>query len=324
MITSNTGDKPVAIIYGGIFNGKILYINNEKIDIPTPVMRSDDQRVCQYCGRDFTRSDNTKRHELICPLKKREEFLESYVNKRGYSRQISLNDYISDDSRSFFIPNGDAGILQLVPSIAGKSSETVDTLYIAGPSGSGKSTFINNYCIELIKMLPSYKIVLFSRYTNDISFSDELKKKVIPIELNEELLKSPIDIEKELKGQGCICIFDDISKSANKKVTEYVRSFMNELLENYRSHNSKEKDCYVIITNHLVCDNQNTKLAHYESKYIVLFPNASEAQNKRCLKTYIGMSDKQANFALKLNSRWICIHNRFPKFVLHEKGMYML
>lgn len=338
-INASGNGKAVATIYGGRFNTKILFIdtehqqnntitnfnirnedindyNNDNLDL--------DPSQCKYCRKFFSRPSNRRQHEVwACKYRDLDKYVDIYARMSGrLPRSLPIENYMFDGNKSFVLPDGDGGTLQLLPSFT-TIGEKGSTYYLAAPSGSGKTTWVSLMCVEILKYHPDYKVVLFSRYDDDTSYDPIVKSHMIKIKIDEELLTNPIDIEKELK-TGCIVIFDDITSSTiSSALQKYMKRLKDELLENYRSHTDDGKDCFVFVTNHLVCDNLNTKLSIYESDYIVLFPDSSRGQNTRCLKTYIGMTNKEADFALKLNSRWICIHNRYPKFVVYDKGLYL-
>lgn len=192
-------------------------------------------------------------------------------------------------------------------------------VYIAGPSGSGKSS----YGIKLIKPYLKFfdkPFYLFSRtdYKTDPAFNG-LKPMQIPID--DDLLKHPIDITKELTG-GSLVFFDDCNTIQNEKLRKVVQKMMEDILEVGR-----KLDITIVITSHLVIPSQRefARTIMNELQSLTIFPRSGSAQQiNYSLKTYFGLSKSQIEDILKLKSRWVTISKSYPMYVLSERVAYIL
>jgi hypothetical protein len=192
--------------------------------------------------------------------------------------------------------------------------------YIAGPSGSGKTT----YAVELIKkykkIFPDKEFYLFSRtnHENDPVFQG---MDVNQVEIDEDLLDDPIDIETELN-DGSVLLFDDCNTIQNDKLKKSIDKLMADIMEVGR-----KLDITIIITNHLVIPNEK-KMARTvlnEMQVLTVFPKSGSVQQiKYVLKTYFGLDNKQMNYIVSLPSRWVTIYKNYPMCVLYEGGCFIL
>lgn len=307
-----TNGIPKFIVYGGLMNGRVIYIGETgNSDLSSAI----DPSQCRYCEKVFSKPCNKNAHERYsCKFK---QFME---RDNGRSRNMGVEQYIFDGGRSFVIP--DDGVLQLLPTLPAYGK--VDTIYLSGKSGSGKSTFVNDFANEVLKLLPDYSVVLFSRYGDDKAFNDRVKNHMIKIPLDDKLCDEKIDIERDIKQDGSVVIFDDIDNSGNKKCESYVKSLRDELLKNYRSHSENEKSCYVLVTNHMTCDYRDTRTVLMECDFLVLFPSSGRYQNEYCLRKYVGLGKAEIDKVLKLASRWIAVHQSIPRYVVYEKGIMII
>ena len=62
-----------------------------------------------------------------------------------------------------------------------------------------------------------------------------------------------------------------------------------------------------------------------ECSRVVIFPHGGSTYHiKRYLKEYAGLSKNQIQKALNVPSRWLCVSNDYPKYILYDSGMYLL
>lgn len=306
-----TNGIPKFIVYGGIMNGRVIYIGEgHASDLSSDLNNCQ----CRYCEKVFSKPCNKNAHERYsCKYKQ-------FMEREGRQRPNDMNQYIFDNGTGFVIP--DDGVLQILPTLP--SYGKTDTFYITGKSGSGKSTFVNDFANEVLKLLPDYSVVLFSRYADDAAFNDRVKKNLIKIPLDDKLCEEKINIERDIKQDGSIVIFDDIDNSGNKKCEVYVKSLRDELLKNYRSHTENEKSAYVLVTNHNTTDYRDTRIVLQEADFIVLYGSSGRYQNEYCMRKYIGLGKQEIDKILRLNSRWVAIHQSIPRYVAYEKGVMVI
>ncbi len=192
--------------------------------------------------------------------------------------------------------------------------------YIAGPAGSGKS-FYSAQLIKLYqKIYPEKELFIFSR-TNAKNDPSLAQLKGSQVEIGEKLLDNPIDIEKQLTG-GCILLFDDCGTIQNDKLKKIIEKLMADIMEVGR-----KMGITIIITNHLVIPNEKkfARTVLNEAQMITFFPRSGSSQQIRyALKTYFGLTTKQIDDILALNSRWVTVSKNYPMFVLYDKGGFLL
>lgn len=225
---------------------------------------------------------------------------------------LCKEEIIKDIGNSFKLKDG-----KLFPLM---NTDARSVNYIAGPSGSGKSTFAGNLIEEYRKIFPEKELFIFSR--TDAMNDPALKKlKGSQIEISNNLIEEPIDIEKELSG-GCVLLFDDCNTIQNAKFKKAVDDLIADILETGR-----KLGITIIITNHLVIPNEK-KIARTilnELQYITVFPRSGSAQQiTYALKTYFGLTKKQIETILQLPSRWVTISKSYPMYVIYEKGCYLV
>lgn len=192
--------------------------------------------------------------------------------------------------------------------------------YIAGPSGSGKSSYAAGLMQSFHKIFPEKDIFVFSRTDakNDPVFKGI---KFNQINVDESLINDPIDITTELSN-GALVLFDDCNTIQNDKLKKIVDSIMNDIMEVGRKLN-----IWIIITNHLVIPNER-KMARTimnEMQNFTFFPKSGTVQQiSYCLKTYFGLSKKQIQKIIELDSRWVTIYKNYPMCIVYDHGAFIL
>jgi hypothetical protein len=191
--------------------------------------------------------------------------------------------------------------------------------YISGKGGSGKSYYACGLIREYFKMYPKNNVNLFSYKENDENY-DAVKKNhkrhFRKYYLDEELVKDPIDVEKELKNS--LIVFDDIDQIGDKKIKACVQNLRRAALEIGRSAGID-----VICTTHTLNNGTETRNLINEASDITIYPQKTAAHfMKYFLERYIGLNANQREMLYNLNSRWITLHNR--DWLLYEKGAIVL
>lgn len=193
--------------------------------------------------------------------------------------------------------------------------------YIAGPSGSGKSTMSVSLAKEYQREFPNKKIFIFSRTKakDDPAYKDLKYKQFL---IDEELLNNPLDITKEVSKDGCLLIFDDCGTIPNEALKKEIERIICDAAEVGR-----KLQVSMIITNHLVIptDKKFARTLLNEMTTFSCFPKSGSAQQiNYAAKTYFGLSRKQIENILHLNSRYVRINKGYPQFIQYSKGANIL
>jgi hypothetical protein len=200
---------------------------------------------------------------------------------------------------------------QIIPD-----SSFSQVVYCCGPRNSGKTTFCLHYIKNYLKVNRSKDFFLFSRtnYENDPAY-EELDLHPMQIEINEELIENPVDIEKEIK-DGCIIFFDDCHTINNDKIKKEIDKLMKDIIEVGR-----KLKITIVITNHLVIPDERkfARCIMNEMTLMCVFPRGgSQQQIKYCLQKYFDYTKSQSEEFLKTNSRWLCFYKDYPKIVISD------
>jgi hypothetical protein len=193
--------------------------------------------------------------------------------------------------------------------------------YIAGPSGSGKSTMATDLAHKYQKEFPKRKIFIFSRTDakNDPAYKDLRFKQ---FKINDELINNPLDITKEVSKNGCLLIFDDCGTIHDEALKKEIEKLICDAMEVGR----KLQVC-LIITNHLVIPNERkfARTMMNELTNFTFFPKSGSGQQiTYALKTYFGLSKKQIERLLQLDSRYVRISKGYPQYVQYAHGANIL
>lgn len=240
-----------------------------------------------------------------------------HLKKSENNKRRMLYDSDSDDSDDEddekYIGLDDGHFIPLPP--AGKR----ECIEIAGKSGSGKSTYAAQYAKIYKTMFPERNLFIVSRcdIKNDPAFNGI---NLLQIDVNESLLKTPIDMEKELN-RPCLLIFDDITTIQNPKLKKAVEKLVIDSLEIARKFGVT-----VLFLNHLLIDNDRglARTVLHEIDKLVVFPTSGNPQQiKYVLCKYFEFTDKQVQKMLKTSSRWLCVSKEHPKVVLSEYECYI-
>lgn len=234
----------------------------------------------------------------------------NYIEESDSDSDYENDDNSDDDSDEIYMGKG---VILPVPS-----DKSRDITYVAAPSGAGKTTYAAQLANNFKLMYPNLEIFVFSRKDVDKAF-EKLNPTYIPI--NDDMVKNPIDLTKELK-EGALVIFDDIATIPNKKQKDAVDKLISDIIEVGRSYN-----VHIIVTSHLVIPNEKNlaRIIMNELTSITFFPRAGSSQQiKYALTKYFELTKEQINEVLDIDSRWITIFKHHPKAVMYEKGAFIL
>jgi ABC-type dipeptide/oligopeptide/nickel transport system ATPase component len=190
-----------------------------------------------------------------------------------------------------------------------------EVYYICGPSGSGKS-FYARKIIEFIKNKhPNRQIILFSPKDIDPTL-EGIRCQKIDLE-DKNLINDPLTY-KEFKN--CICLFDDFEGIENPAIKKLIFSLINRIVLCGR-----DKNINAVITSHVITNGNKYVYFLNECNYLVIFPRCGfDYQIRTRLKNYFGMSENEINKVLNLNSRWVCIHIKYPRYIISSDSCYLL
>jgi hypothetical protein len=200
----------------------------------------------------------------------------------------------------------------------GNPKKERDIIYCTGKSGSGKSywvcNWINNY---YKKVYPKRPVYLFSALSEDPTI-DKIKG-LKRIKLDDEFLNDDEITVEDFKK--CATIFDDTDTIKSKPIRNKVNHLLNEILETGRHTQTT-----AIITKHLACKGNETKLILSESHQFVFFPNGLGGRAlKYLLENYMSLDKRQIAKIKKLKGRWVNINQSIvPNVVISEKEIYVL
>lgn len=289
MFTMKNIGKPVAFVDGGKYDKKIVHLVTEN------------EKCCNKCGND---------EKKIC-CKKAYKCMQCNGNRKVDIKDDSIISALRGDLVN--LANGvspeimlQSGEMRVLPNL-----DQRECLYIAGPSGSGKSTYASDY-VKILKTLnPKLKLFVFSNVEKDKCLD---KLKPIRVKLDDSFLEAEITNDM-LKNS--ICVFDDCDYVKDKKVRDATTTLRDSLLGTGRHQN-----IYVVTTSHIINEGNKTRLSLAEASAITMFPNTDNYHIEQVLKAYCGFNRKMIQYVMKLPSRWITIHKRYPTYVIHQKGIF--
>jgi len=311
MLSFKSG-RPIAIIKGGKYNGKIVYVQN---------LYDNDGNT--NTGDDFDDDEpfdytTLLSHPVFQRMKKRQRMkeydriyriLNGDVRPRKDDELLREVLKIKNNKMLKDIKLGRKGKMVPIPNPDRESTN----YYTAGANGSGKSYNMGDWMRQYKKLFPKNKIYLFKRNSRP----DPAFKGIKFVEMDhEELVEDPLELEDL---ENCLLVFDDTARIRDKRVRELMNDLMLDALENGR-----KLHCSVACSNHLVADNKNTKIQLYESDILVVFPGSANAQISYVAKKYVGMDAKAIQKMLHLKSRWVLISKSYPQYVMYVKGVYIL
>lgn len=193
-----------------------------------------------------------------------------------------------------------------------------DAFYICAPRGSGKSTFAGKFMALYQEKYPKNKVIVISSKKGDIAFK-HLKKKPFYLELDDEMVQEPIDLELY---EDTLLVFDDYEnfpknrKKGELSQQDYVNELRDKALKEGRS-----KRISVLVLQHIMFDHKQTKTQLTECDSYVLFSDITNAHLKRAMETYMGLTSEDVKRVMNLDSRWVYIKKKSPKYCVHEHGV---
>jgi hypothetical protein len=315
--------KPIAIVVGKPKNN-ILFLYQDQKDVPMKKEEVEDEYY-NIIAKEFKGKKKMKTNEIEKNKKylvenrdyEDEDFMDFYnITKKKIKKKLSTNIELGPGERFEILPQ-----------------KLAECLMVCGPSGSGKSTYCANYYRHYCNMINNGllegdkgmiegkpRLFVFSRVSEDDCID---KLKPLRIKLDEQLIHEPIE-PKELR-DSCV-LFDDIdtigsdTKKEGKMLREAVIDLRDKLLEARRHDNIT-----MLCTSHQIFNYKSTRTMLLECDSITFFTKSSGIYHiKRLLKEQIGLTKDNINKILLLPSRWVTIYKKFPQYVIHEHGAFII
>lgn len=334
--------KPICRIEGGKYDKKIIYVvrkENTEIsesssdssddldDLKKRIKKTENMNIDEMAKELMSEIlfNELKEQATNNKVRQRNEELKTLLsafirNKESFKDdrlnsvyQISKKKFEERKAKEINIKDGK---LQQLPSVDDQHRLIA---YVAGPEGSGKTTYVKDLIKSYNALYPRNKIILISQVEEDETLKD-VCKKIIQIEISEDLLDDKIDIKKELKNS--LVIFDDTDQIPNKKLNAYI----NEELLNNIIQNGRHQNIQLIKTSHLISDYKKSRLILASAHTITGFLATSAMQLNYVMKEYIGLTPIERKEVMKKskNSNWVTIHKRMPQYVMTEHSVFLL
>lgn len=289
-------------------NKKILYISNdinERPDMP------DNFNPLDYISVDEIRQ--TKKYLNTLEVRNIIEHLKKLDEPKDNELMKIYNDSLDIifSRLGKVIKINDHSHFEYIPDITTER----EIIYISGASGSGKSHFAAQY-MKKYHSLTNNDVILFSNVDNDTLFNN--LDYVHKMNLNDvSIYNDPIKLD-ELSNK--LIIFDDAEQLKSKIIQKAIDDLKTLILEQGR-----HKNISFIITSHLTSNYAKTRTIISELNIFVCFPHSNSRYHiTRFLKVYVGLSKEEINRIFKLNTRWVLVHLKTPRFILAEKECFIL
>lgn len=194
--------------------------------------------------------------------------------------------------------------------------KTPERVYIVGPNGSGKSWQAGKYCETYNMLYPNNKIIMFSPHEKDEAYS-RVKRLVIVNLSDPELVNEPLDITR-LSNK--LIVFDDCDNHQDKKTKLWLDNLEKDIIMNGRKYG-----IYTLSIAHMMMNGASTRHKIAEAGRTIFFPSAGSTYHiKRYLQVYCGLSKDQIGQILNIKSRWVCISNTYPQYLLWDNGALLI
>lgn len=298
--TFDKNDRPIAVIKGGKDDGRLVFLGEEKEEVKEPC-----------CGGCVSGCGVTS---PLCCRKCKGGCFDDFSGGSEYDKIFGKEIQKVQKGHLPYINLKEGSSMIPIPRIVKENELKRENIFISAPEEAGKSTWAANYIAKYRMMYPKSKFFIFSGVDSDAPLD---KLKPIRVKLDEKIVEKPFQ-PSEFPDRSII-LFDDINGLSNKAVQKEVQALRDRLLEKGR-----HKALFILSLNHNPTAGKETKASLMEASSIVMFPKGGDVYHiDKVLKTYLGYKPQVVRDILKLNTRWIQCHKRYPQFVLHEKGCFI-
>jgi hypothetical protein len=188
-----------------------------------------------------------------------------------------------------------------------------ERIIIGGPAGSGKSYWAAMYARLWQKLHPDGLIHIFVRQADDPAYEGIEFEEIV---VDDSILGRDLGIFDFID---TLVIFDDMDNLQDKDVIVYIHKLLNDLMACGRKQN-----IYVMYVTHIFKNRFKTQVALNESNKIVFFNGMGDRGNVGVLKDYAQMSKEEVNRLISVKSRWCCLERKRPRYVVHERGIFLV
>lgn len=324
MFTNEITDKPV-INMGFVGSKKeyVIYLKEKTSEVPQEDLNSKMYRETRW--NEISNALNELRKNKLFTPKTEERLREALFSRKppSLSREKDLyEDALQilnrDKGRDFY-----SNIMECLPLfLPEKNEQQMHVVNVCGQSGSGKTTFVNKCMRKVLEFFPKSKLFVFSRKNSDPSLDVGLKHNIKRIQCDESWLDFDNKIEDYKGTKDCpnYLIFDDYERIHNLEVQKSVHQFLIAAVETARQLN-----IHIFIIRHEILTGIKNRTLITESTGFVLFPQGSPRhQCEVVLTNQYGLKQSQIDRIFTLPSRWVYISKKVPKFVVYERGFYIL
>ena len=201
-----------------------------------------------------------------------------------------------------------------------KIPRQVHRIIIAGKSGSGKSWVAGMILDQMAETFKDYDIVILSFVPEDESL-DRTRggKKPLRVNLNDETIYETLTPEFF---ERAVVVFDDIEKSTNKRLLNFLLALRAQMCETSRHFNTN-----LIMITHDLLQGPVNKVVKAEATGCFIYPAYNQAhQSREFLKKYIGLSKPQIEeiFQLAQTNRWVYLNMLSPTYYITKKQVKLL
>ena len=232
------------------------------------------------------------------------------------SRQMSEDTRQSiTDMKALYLPCFDTS--EIIPNYDGVQPRL--TMAVLGMSGSGKSYFGNMMARLYNKVYPDNTIYIVSFVDEDSGGLYQVSDNIHYLTPNEENFSDPETMLTPDDFCDSLVIFDDIENRACKDIATNIYQLRDNMLNKGRHNNIS-----VISIFHNSMGGVFTRTVYNESEYTVIFPRSAIQNNMSFLTRKLGLTTKDAKGLINKyssKSRWVCFHNKYPMYIVHEHGL---
>lgn len=214
----------------------------------------------------------------------------------------------------FNVPTG----FEIMLSTFLPEKQTLRHVFI-GSSGAGKTTFAAKFIKSFHESHEDKQVYIFSRHDSDETLDDIIGDFSLRVKITEQDV-----IQARNRGEQLIelsdlsnslCLFDDVNQTSTI-LTKYMYKLNDDLQQSGR-HNDTSIIHIIHNTNY-----KETRFTLSEAIFYVFFINSLKTSLKKIMVNYCGLTDKEADYLLDLNVRWVAIRVVGYQYIITEKQIF--
>jgi len=301
------GAKPIAIVKGGKYDKKVLYIHEDDHKGEKPKLEINPTQYATEL-RDIKPAERTKMLVRLQEAHAKGMTSDQLISESTLAKQL-YDRVISDNIKTTKVDIPDDGQFQLVPS---PDPEKREVFYIAGASGSGKSHIAKGIAECYKKLFPERECYLVSKLEEDSTLDALGFLKRINIQ-------TFIDDYPELdEFSKCLVIFDDYDT-----FTGQAEKVIHKLIDDLATM-GRHTTTTMLCLSHYLTNYKKTRLLLNEATHIIVYPMATSFHALGyLLKTHIGMTKDDVR-DLKKMGRWVCVYKHYPQWLVSAQHARVL